>query len=252
MKRKNKTSKVALEHKVLHLETSNIEEVKAEDGTVERSIEGYASTFGNVDSYGDTVRPGAFKKTLQDKNRGRNVKFLYQHHSYEPIGVPVEIREDKKGLFFKAIFADTTRGNDAYELAKMGALDGFSIGYRPVKYEDDNDKGTRELIEIELGEVSLVTFEADVHAKVTNVKSEEAEAKVLQGLIELGYTKEEAETAIKELSLEEVEPGDHSTEKADDSATKGNDADEASIESRKAESVLHSLQNLKNKLTITE
>lgn len=238
-----------LEHKTLSLKVETVKEVKSEDGTKERIIEGYASTFGDVDSYGDVVQPGAFVKTLDEKNRGRKVKFLYQHNSYEPIGVPLEIREDAKGLYFKAQFADTMRADDAYKLAKMGALDGFSIGYRTIK-SADNDHGGRDLLEVDLGEVSLVTFEANVGAKVSSVKSAKGDAYLIAGLMELGHSREQAIEAVKSLSLDNDEPAvedDHSEKRADDTPT--SEAVGDSMESRKAaEDILHSLRTLKEKI----
>lgn len=246
MARKIKTN---LEHKTFAVHLDNVTEVKADDGTKERVLEGYASIFGNVDSYGDIVLPGAFKKTLDEKNRGRKVKFLYQHNSYEPIGVPIEISEDAKGLKFKAVFADTQRADEAYKLAKLGALDGLSIGYRTIKAED-NENGTRNLAEIDLAEVSLVTFEANTQAKVTDVKSAKGEALIIAGLMQLGHSQDEAVRAVKELSLEDDEPADNGhSEKRADTATDPKKETAASDDSRKdLDDVLHSLRALTKQL----
>ena len=237
-------SKKLFKHKTFSVESCEIK--KEGDGHV---IEGYASVFGNVDSYGDRVMHGAFSKTLDEKNRGRDVKFLYQHNSYEPIGVPMEIREDEKGLYFKAMFADTQRAQEARSLAKMGALDGFSIGYRTIKEETLEDD-TLALLEIELAEVSLVTFEANTEAKVTNVKNTEGAAQVVAGLIVLGHTPEEAAEFVKNLSLVKNEPCKaHSDAQADQVEAEKAEANE---KSRKMQDIAHSLRNLKSEMVNKE
>lgn len=127
-------------------------ELSLDDGFV---IEGYASLFGAKDQGGDVVERGAYAKSLGD---GRRVKMLWQHDPNEPIGIWDEIREDEKGLFVKGRLLETvTRAREAAALTKAGAIDGLSIGYRTVK-SHKNDRGARCLSEVELWEVSLVTF----------------------------------------------------------------------------------------------
>jgi uncharacterized protein len=133
-------------------------------------VEGYASLFGKTDQGGDIVRAGAYAlslKRLAAKN-GR-VKMLWQHDPTQPIGVWDEVREDAKGLWVKGrILTEVAKGREAAALLSAGAIDGLSIGYRTVKAERDG-KGQRLLSELELWEVSLVTFpmlsEARVAAK---------------------------------------------------------------------------------------
>ncbi len=133
-------------------------------------IEGYASVFGVGDQGGDVVMAGAYRKSL-DRMRaeGRQVKMLWQHDPAQPIGVWEEIREDGKGLWVKGrILSDVEKGREAAALIAAGAIDGLSIGYRTVRAEKDA-KGQRLLREVELWEVSVVTFpmlpEARVGAK---------------------------------------------------------------------------------------
>ncbi len=145
----------------------SLTDVKAEDGT--RTIEGFASVFNNVDSYSDIVVPGAFTKTI----KGRKPVMLWQHDSDEPIGVWDEVEEQKKGLYVKGRILETSMGNDAYTLVKAGAITGMSIGYAAKKWEIDADKGVRKLTEVDLYEVSLVTFPANEKAQITRVKSED-------------------------------------------------------------------------------
>lgn len=140
-------------------------DLKADDDA--RTVEGYASVFNNVDSYSDIVMPGAFAKSI----KGRKPAMLWQHNSDQPIGVWDEMEEQKKGLFVKGRILPTTHGNDAYTLVKEGAVSGMSIGYAARKWETDSEKGIRKLTEVELYEVSLVTFPANEKAQITRVKA---------------------------------------------------------------------------------
>lgn len=132
---------------------------------------GYGSVFGVVDSYQEVVAPGAFKESLE----GRIPSLLWQHRSGEPIGVYSKVAEDNIGLHVEGKLAlKTARGAEAYELLKMGAISGLSIGY--VTREDTYDKvtGVRTLKKLDLWEVSLVTFPANDSARVATVKSIES------------------------------------------------------------------------------
>lgn len=136
-------------------------------------IEGYASLFGACDQGGDVVGKGAYTASLKAlTGQGRSVKMLWQHDPAQPIGVWDEVREDGKGLWVKGrLLPDVAKGRDAIELIAAGAIDGLSIGYRTVK-ATKNDKGQRLLTELELWEVSLVTFPMLPSARVA-AKSEE-------------------------------------------------------------------------------
>ena len=136
-----------------------------------RTVEGYAATFGNVDAVGDIIHPGAFAKTLTE--RGSQVKLLWQHQQGEPLGRVMALREDPRGLFIKAVISDTARGRDALALLKDGAIGEMSIGYDPVvfDYSQQDAKNIRNLREIKLHEVSLVSFPANALAQVTSLKA---------------------------------------------------------------------------------
>ena len=140
-----------------------------EDDDGQRTVEGFASVYNNVDSYNDIVLPGAFIKSLKGVKK---LPMLWQHDSGQPIGFFDSFEEQKKGLYVKGPILDTTMGNDAHKLVKAGAVTGMSIGYSPEKYEIDEKNDTRKLIEINLYEVSLVTFPANPKAQVTRVKNQ--------------------------------------------------------------------------------
>lgn len=133
-------------------------------------VEGYASLFGRRDQGGDVVQAGAYAASLKAlAGAGRRVKMLWQHDPAQPIGVWDEVREDATGLYVKGrIVTEVERGREAAALLAAGAIDGLSIGYRTLRAERDG-KGQRLLAELELWEVSLVTFpmlpEARVAAK---------------------------------------------------------------------------------------
>ncbi len=127
-----------------------------EEGNV---IAGYASLFEVPDQGGDVVQRGAYAKSLKAlSTSGRQVKMLWQHDPREPIGIWDEVREDGKGLWVKGrLLEDVAKGREAAALIAAGAIDGLSIGYRTRKAAK-GAKGQRLLQELELWEVSLVTF----------------------------------------------------------------------------------------------
>jgi HK97 family phage prohead protease len=128
---------------------------------------GYASIFNIADSAGDVILPGAFKDTLIAK---KDVKFLWQHDSSQPIGKILEIHETIKGLFVKCeIMQNLNKGKEAHELLKSGVIDSLSIGFIVDDYFHAN--GLRYIKKLTLFEVSLVTFPANNAAKVITIKS---------------------------------------------------------------------------------
>ena len=138
-------------------------------------FEGYGSVFGNRDLGNDVIEKGAFLKSLR-RRKASGVKLLYQHKSDMPIGVFDKISEDEKGLYVKGRLALRTQaGKEAYELLKMGALDGLSIGFRvnPKEVSYDKRANKRIIKEVDLMEVSLVTFPMNPQATVRSVKGEQ-------------------------------------------------------------------------------
>jgi uncharacterized protein len=156
------------------------DETETEAGT----FEGYGSVFGNVDSYGDVVEKGAFKKSLRTwkKEHGRFPPMLLQHGGMFgpaddgiPIGVWDDMYEDDTGLCCKGrLFAlDTDKGKYIHAGLKSGVLDGLSIGYCAigVTFGKKPEEPRRKLTEVELFEVSVVTYPANSAARVSAAKS---------------------------------------------------------------------------------
>jgi HK97 family phage prohead protease len=146
----------------------------SEDGV----FSGYGSVFGLKDSWDDIVQKGAFAVTLAKWEAEKRLPaMLWQHRQAEPVGIYTLMREDDVGLYVEGKLAlKTTRGAEAYELMKMGAVGGLSIGY--VSRDDSYDRvtGVRTLKQVDLYEVSVVTFPACDAARVTGVKSRSAAA----------------------------------------------------------------------------
>lgn len=134
---------------------------------------GYASVFDVVDNQKDIMLKGAFSGTLK-KGAGA-IKLLWQHQQDEPIGVFEKMFEDAVGLYVEGrLLLDVQKAREAHALLKAGAVSGLSIGYSPVRYRIDPDSGVRMLAEVDLFEVSLVTFPANDKSRVTVVKHSSA------------------------------------------------------------------------------
>ena len=176
---------------------------------------GYGSIFGNEDQGSDIMQKGAFTKSLEQRPASK-VKMLYQHKTDEPIGVFEDMYEDEKGLFVKGRLAmGTQKGREAYELLKMGALDGMSIGFRadPDKQGyNENKRGTRTLKEVDLMEISLVTFPMNERALIENVKASQKSIREWEKILrEVGnLSRTEAKIGAKALSesLSQRDAGD--------------------------------------------
>ncbi len=169
------------------------------DGT----FAGYASMFGKPDLGRDVVMPGAFSASL--KKRGpAGVKMLFQHDPNQPIGVWLAIREDADGLFVKGrLTTDVERAREVLSLMRAGALDGLSIGYRTVRGRTDTKTGVRQLFEVDLWEISVVTFPMLPEARVSAVKAARAEGRLPTTreferflVQDAGLTRSEARTVI--------------------------------------------------------
>lgn len=140
-------------------------------------FEGYANIFNMIDSHGDVVQRGAFKKSLLHwKNQGKFPKMLWQHDTSHVIGVWSEMYEDSKGLYVKGqLLMDIEKAREAHVLLQSGAIDSMSIGYvvKDSSVGQFQGKKVTFLNEIDLLEVSLVTFAANVASRIESVKSKD-------------------------------------------------------------------------------
>lgn len=186
-----------------------------DDGTVE----GYGSVFGERDSYDDVIAPGAFKGSLAaHKAVGTMPAMLWQHDGAKPIGIWTEMVEDSKGLRIKGQLAlETVLGKEAHALLKLGALNGLSIGFVSKQWTYDRDTDVRTLTELDLWEVSLVTFPANGKARVTNVKAADdlAAPKDAERLLrDAGFSKSDATAFVSRV----MRMGEARRESADSTA----------------------------------
>lgn len=166
-----------LQHKLIN----NFEVKSISDSGGEMIFEGYGSVFGNIDAYGDTIIKGAFSQSVELANSNKRWPALLSQHGFgdignTPLGIFTHLEEDDHGLKFSAKLAETQAGIDHYKLLKMQprpAIAGMSIGYIPTRWKAGEGAGQPERIieEIDLWEISLVTFPANREAGVTDVKS---------------------------------------------------------------------------------
>lgn len=197
------------------------------DGVVgEMAFEGYGAFFSNVDSYGDVIAPGAFAKYLADVVEKKQPwpAMLSQHGGWgataddmTPVGIWTHLSEDGAGLKVKGTFADTPRGRELYTLMKMDrpAIDGLSIGYiaKASTPRSKPEDPRRTLTQIDLMEISPVTFPANRNARMTSVKALEEFDKLSEIEDYLrdvgGFSRNEAKTLvarIKKLGLPDAGP----------------------------------------------
>lgn len=209
-------------------ETLDIQaELKAYNGDNEEEkgvFSGYGSIFGNKDLGNDVMVQGAFAKSIASKGP-KGVKLLYQHDAKEPIGVFDEIIEDRKGLRVKGRLAmGTQKGREVYELMKMGAIDGLSIGYRvSPKGADYDERGKRRMLkEVDLMEISAVTFPMNTRARVQAVKGEQRTVREWEETMRdaCGLSRSESKVAANAVfkALDQREVGDEQKEVIDSMA----------------------------------
>ncbi len=170
-----------METKRLNLDSLELKFV-GEDMT----FEGYASIFGGVDAYGDTIDPKAYDQTLVERQRPIRMRW---NHFGPVIGKWLSMFVDGKGLY---VTGQLTPGHstaiDVYASLKHGAIDGMSIGYVPRMVEELGE-GRRLLKQIELVEISVVEEPADLGAKVESVKYQ----------LDACYSMKEIETFLREV-----------------------------------------------------
>lgn len=143
----------------------------SDDSTGE--FEGYASVFNSVDQVGDTILPGAFERSLRRKNRP--AMFINHDHGSIPVGDWLELREDDRGLFGRGVIDLNHRdGPSLYSAMKRGAMNGLSIGFLMGQKDFEIAEGGGRVIKnVDLKEVSVVTFPCEDKARVSAVKAED-------------------------------------------------------------------------------
>lgn len=163
---------------------------------------GYASMFNGIDSYGDTIEPGAYKNTLE--GRDRPVRMRWNHYG-DVIGKWTSIREDEKGLYVEGeLTPGHSKAADVFASLKHGAIDGLSIGYR-IKAFNQLDNNRRLLKEIDLVEISVVEEPADLAARVSEVKTALESANSLKEIESLlrdagGFSRVDAKHLVSKIN----------------------------------------------------
>ena len=140
------------------------------DAVADGRFEGYASLFGREDKGLDIIMPGAFRTSLAQRGASE-IRMLFQHDPAQPIGVWESIREDARGLHVRGrLIEDVARSREILALLRNGAVDGLSIGFNTRKAVRDARTGQRRIYEIDLWEISIVTFPMLPSARISAVK----------------------------------------------------------------------------------
>lgn len=172
-------------------------------------IEGIASTYNGIDSYGDQVAPGAYAETLlQHRMANTTPSMLWAHRASEPIGKWTRLQEAPRGLVVHGqLNLKTDRGAQAFEHLRGGDLSGLSVGYDVPKNGSEMRGPVRLLKSLRLHEISVVSMPADSGARISNVKERrpvellsdddmpETRREFERMLLSIGFTKARA-TAI--------------------------------------------------------
>lgn len=161
-------------------------EFKIDESTPQGRIRGFASTYGNIDEGGDVVVPGAFAKSLAQRD---TYPLLWSHDMSMPIG-KATLSDQKKGLAVDAqlMVGKVTKATEAFELAQAGVLGGFSIGYKAVKSQTDPKTYARRLEDVKLFEVSLVAVPMNPLAGITAIKQIESPRQLEEILRDAGFS----------------------------------------------------------------
>ncbi|WP_347368019.1 HK97 family phage prohead protease [Vibrio vulnificus] len=170
---------------------------------------GIFTAYANVKFFKDHAKDvtvdGAFIKSINErKAKGRLPKMLLQHDYREVVGVWLEMDEDEKGLRVKGqLCMETQKGRDTYHLMKIGALDALSIGYIVKKQRFDPETNTNYLEELDIREVSIVTFPCNEESLIDSVKSEQSETveSISVDSVDISEEVEEKEETASEETL---------------------------------------------------
>lgn len=137
-----------------------------------RTVTGYFSRFGNVDSDGDMLVEGAFSKSIKERGReGKNIlPHLLDHSVHETLkqlSKPV-LSEKADGGFFESQISDTQNGIDTLKLYRDGVINQHSFGFKTIKNQQKS--GYNEIQEVMLYEISTVTLGANSETPFTGFK----------------------------------------------------------------------------------
>ena len=154
------------------------------DAVTNGLFEGYASVFGQIDSFGDTIMKGAYTDTIAD--RAHPILMLYGHSSSNVVGKWLHMEEDDTGLYVQGEFTPNHQlASDVYASMKHGAISGMSIGFRiPKDGAEEIEGGGRRISKVDLEEISIVAFPADSDARVSTVKAMAEEISAIESLRE--------------------------------------------------------------------
>jgi uncharacterized protein len=182
------------------------------------SFEGYGAIFNTVDQGQDIIDPTAFDVSL-DRRKSETFPILWQHDPSQPIGFWESIAPDAKGLFCKGrILRDVTKGSDAIALLKAMAIGGLSIGYKTIQAVEEGGGRIRRLMEVDLREISVVTFPMHPDAGVTAIKSNLTIRQFENTLRDAGFSQNEAKAIAARGFSGLTGHRDDGSEKADSSA----------------------------------
>jgi HK97 family phage prohead protease len=160
------------------------------------TFSGHAAVFGNTDSHGDVIRPGAFAASLaQHKAAGTSPVLLWAHDQGKPIGRISRLAEDSAGLSVTGRFnLSTTAGREAHAHAKAGDANGLSIGYIvPPGGATHGRDGKRTIQRMDVHEISMVALPSNSSARIREVKSLASAADLEKLLREGGLSRRAAE-----------------------------------------------------------
>ena len=168
-----KSMKKAIDYKGFPAQIKDIDRQKG-------IVTGYFAQFGSIDSDMDSIKPGAFAKTIMENGPdGKNrIMHLYQHDVNKPLGKPYMLKEDDYGLYFESKIVGTSYGEDVLKLYEAGVINEHSIGFRTVR--NTPKEGHNEIEEVMLYEGSTVTFGANENTPFTGFKSMTANEAVKQ------------------------------------------------------------------------
>ena len=196
-------------HKLNSIESVDFKFYEGKQGL----FSGYASVYGGVDSYGDTIIEGAYASTIVNRERPVQLRF---NHEAGVIGKWTRMEEDSKGLYVEGeLTPGHSKAMDVYASLMHGAISGLSIGYRPVKFTP-NQTGGLDLEEISLIEISVVESPADLNAQIGNIKSALDEVKTLKEIETLlrdagGFSRADATALVSRIKA--LTHGDRDAEK---------------------------------------